>query len=75
MTEVRLPKPGDAITEALVSAIHVPDGSWVEEGTLLYTIETDKVEMDIDAPAGGRVQWKAEAGATYSVGDLLAVIE
>lgn len=74
MTEVRIPKPGDAITEAELTAIHVPDGGTVTEGDPLYAIATDKVEMDIEAPASGVVSWKVEVGGTYSVGELVAVI-
>ncbi|WP_156688031.1 lipoyl domain-containing protein [Mycobacterium sp. Marseille-P9652] len=75
MTEVRMPKPGDAITEAEVTQIYVADGAQVSEGDPLYQIATDKVEMDIEAPASGLVTWKISAGASYDVGELLAVIE
>ena len=70
-----MPKPGDAITEAIVIELHVVDGESVTEGEPLYTIETDKVEMEIEAPASGTVRWTAEKGETYDVGELLAVIE
>ena len=55
MTEVRLPKPGDAITEAEITELLVDDGATVSEGDPLYSIATDKVEMDIEAPASGTV--------------------
>lgn len=74
MTEVRIPKPGDAITEAELTEIHVADGETVNEGDPLYSIATDKVEMDIEAPASGVVSWKAAVGGTYDVGELVAVI-
>jgi pyruvate/2-oxoglutarate dehydrogenase complex dihydrolipoamide acyltransferase (E2) component len=75
VTEVRMPKPGDAITEAELTQIHIADGESVTEGDPLYEIATDKVEMDIDAPASGVVSWKVDVGGTYDVGELLAVIE
>jgi 2-oxoglutarate dehydrogenase E2 component (dihydrolipoamide succinyltransferase) len=75
VTEVRMPQPGDAISEAVLNDLHVADGEEVAEGAVLYTIETDKVEMEIAAPASGIVRWKVEVGGTYSVGELLAVIE
>ena len=75
MTEVRMPKPGDAITEAILTTVLVPNGATVAEGQPLYEIETYKVDMQIDAPAGGVVQWQVEVGGTYDVGALLAVIE
>lgn len=70
-----MPKPGDAVTEATLTEIHVVDGGPVAEGALLYTVETDKVDLDIDSPASGTVRWHAEVGGTYDVGTLLAVIE
>ena len=70
-----MPKPGDAITEAELTEIHVTDGESVNEGDPLYEIATDKVEMGIDAPATGVVTWKVAVGGTYDVGELLAVIE
>ncbi len=74
MTDVRLPKPGDAITEAEITELLVDDGATVSEGDPLYSIATDKVEMDIEAPASGIVSWKIEEGRTYDIGVLVAVI-
>ncbi|OBH62427.1 lipoyl domain-containing protein [Mycobacterium sp. E2479] len=73
--EVRMPKPGDAITEAELTELYAADGHHVSEGDPLYQIATDKVEMDIEAPASGVVSWKVSAGETYNVGELLAMIE
>lgn len=75
MIEIRMPKPGDAITEAELIQVHAADGDQVTEGDPLYQIATDKVEMDIEAPATGVVAWKVQAGNTYAVGELLAVID
>lgn len=70
-----MPKPGDAITEAELTQVHVADGQSVTEGDPLYEIATDKVDMDIEAPASGVVTWKVDVGGSYGVGELLAVIE
>ena len=70
-----MPKPGDAITEAVLLEFYVADGAVVAEGELLYRLETEKVELDIPAPIGGTVTHVAEAGLEYSVGALLATID
>ena len=75
MTEIRIPKPGDAITEAVLSKMLVAHGDAVVEGDPLYELETDKVEMVIDAPSGGVVSWQADEGETYAVGTLIATID
>ena len=70
-----MPKPGDAITEAIVSEILVPDGDQVEEGAALYCIETDKVENDVEAPVAGVVHITGEEGEIYEVGVQIGEIE
>ncbi len=70
-----MPKPGDAITEAVLLNVLVSDGGHVDEGAPLYVLETDKVEMEIVSPCAGTVRWSAEEGETYDVGTLLGVIE
>ncbi|OJZ68988.1 dihydrolipoamide acyltransferase [Mycobacterium paraffinicum] len=74
MTEVRLPKPGDAIDEAEITKFLIEEGATVSEGDPLYSLATDKVEMDIEAPSSGTVAWKVEEGGTYDIGTLVAVI-
>ncbi|BBW99569.1 hypothetical protein [Mycolicibacterium moriokaense] len=49
MTDVRLSKPGDAITEAEITEFHIEDEAMVDEGEWLYSIANDKVGMDIQA--------------------------
>ncbi len=75
MIEVRMPKPGAAITEATLLEFFIDDGEVATEGSPLYRIETDKAEMEIGAPATGTLRRVAEVGAEYPVGTLLATIE
>ena len=75
MSEIRIPKPGDAITEAILSKFLVEHGAAVAEGDPLYELETDKVEMVIEAPVSGILSWQAEEGETYPVGALIGTID
>jgi pyruvate/2-oxoglutarate dehydrogenase complex dihydrolipoamide acyltransferase (E2) component len=75
LTDIKMPKPGEAIEEAIFSEVYVGDGGSVQEGEQLYCIETDKVEMVIDSPASGTVRWNATVGETYAVGTPLGTIE
>lgn len=72
---VNVPKLGVSMTEAVLSSWTVKDGDTVSAGDVICTIETDKVEQDIEAPAAGVLVHRAEPGATYLVGELLAEIE
>ena len=74
LIEMRMPKPGEAIGEAVLIEMYVPDGGQVTRGAPLYRIETEKVEMDIEAPVTGTVTCLVEIGIEYPVGTLLATI-
>ena len=74
MTEVRLPKTGDAVEEGTLVEWLVEDGARVERGDPLYLLETDKVEMEIDAPCAGVVSHVGAPGEVYRVGALIATI-
>lgn len=52
-TPIVLPKAGMNMVEATVVAWHKSPGDAVEEGEPIVEIETDKVEMEIEAPASG----------------------
>lgn len=73
--EIRIPKIGTAVTEAELVEWLVADGDTIDEGTPLYTLATDKVENEIEAPTGGTVHLLAEAAETYPVGHVIARIE
>ena len=53
----------------------VGEGDTVEPVQVLYRLETDKVEMDVEAPVGGVIHIVAPAGSTYPVGAPVATIE
>jgi pyruvate/2-oxoglutarate dehydrogenase complex dihydrolipoamide acyltransferase (E2) component len=53
----------------------VQDGEQVTEGQVLYRIETDKVENEIEAPASGVIHITGEEGETYDVGASIGEIE
>lgn len=74
VTEIRIPKPGDAITEGAIAEWLAADGSEVKEGQPLYVLETDKVEMEIEAPASGVLRCIGVPGESYPVGELIATI-
>ena len=75
MTEIRIPKTGDAIEEGTLVAWLVEDGGKAVEGEPLYTLETDKTEMDIEAPCSGILKRIGEEGEEYPVGELIATID
>jgi pyruvate/2-oxoglutarate dehydrogenase complex dihydrolipoamide acyltransferase (E2) component len=63
------------MTEGTLVEWLVRDGQSVQAGDVLYRIETDKVENDIEAPVGGTIRITGVAGDTYDVGVQIGSIE
>ena len=71
---IRIPRVSVAVSEAELTEILVPGGEYVEEGTPIYVIATEKVDQQIEAGASGTVQWTGEIGTTYDIGAEIGVI-
>jgi pyruvate/2-oxoglutarate dehydrogenase complex dihydrolipoamide acyltransferase (E2) component len=74
-TPISIPKLGVSMTEATLVEWLVRDGDTVGPGDVLYRLETDKVENDIEAPVGGVVHITGVEGETYPVGTPIGSIE
>jgi pyruvate dehydrogenase E2 component (dihydrolipoamide acetyltransferase) len=75
VTEIRIPKPGDAIVEGTIVEWRVEEGQVVQAGDILYELETEKTTLEVEAPVSGRVHLIGEEDETYPVGHLIATIE
>lgn len=73
-TQVLLPKLGFAMVEGMIVEWLISDGARVKEGDFIYTIESDKVTQEVEAPATGTIRILATEGQMYQVGDLVAEI-
>jgi pyruvate dehydrogenase E2 component (dihydrolipoamide acetyltransferase) len=65
--QVVMPKLGLTMTEAKIIQWHKADGQPVEKGEVLFSIETEKVTLEIEAPASGTLQVLVPAGQTVPV--------
>ncbi len=72
--EVRLLKVGMTMTEGSVEEWFIADGDQVEKGEMLYRLETEKVNMDVDAEADGTVKHLVSAGTELGPGDVIGFI-
>ena len=57
--EVRIPQIGFSMTEGSLSEWLVADGSKVENGAPLYTLEIDKAAQEVPSPAAGTIKFTA----------------
>ena len=73
-TPVVVPGLGLNVSEVTLLEWAVPAGSAVAAGDIIATIETDKVETELEAPAAGTLSPIGEPGGTYSVGAVIGEI-
>lgn len=75
MHRLKLPRFGQTMEQGTITAWHVAEGDAFDEGDLLYEVESEKSEIEVEAKAPGTVAKLVVAeGDVAEVGDLLAVI-
>ena len=74
-TEIKVPPLGESVSEATVASWLKNPGDSVQMDEPLVELETDKVTLEVNAPASGVMgDQTAAEGATVEVGDLLGVM-
>ena len=71
---IRIPRLGMTATEATLVEWSVPDGSPVRPGDVIAVIETDKVETELESPAGGTLVAIASAGTVLEIGAVIGEV-
>src|SRR4051794_27345041 len=75
MAEIIMPKMGDAMSEGKVVRWYKKPGDAVKKGEPLLEIETDKVNLDLEAESDGTLSdLQASEGAVVPVGGVLAYV-
>jgi 2-oxoglutarate dehydrogenase E2 component (dihydrolipoamide succinyltransferase) len=73
--EIKVPALPESVTDATLVAWHKQAGEHVSRDENLVDLETDKVVLEVPAPADGVLEEiKVEDGATVTAGDVLAVL-
>lgn len=73
---VKLPPLGDGVTTATVTEWAYEVGSTVTAGETLLSVELDKIDTDIPAPADGKlVERHVEVGDEVEVGSVICLLE
>ena len=74
--EIRVPALGESVTEATIAKWFKNVGDAVKADEPMVELETDKVTVEVPAPASGKLtSISAAAGTTVNVGALLGAIE
>ena len=75
-TEIRVPQLPESVADATLVAWRKQPGEAASRDENLADLETDKVVLEVPAPAAGVVkEWKVQPGTTVKSGDLLALFE
>ena len=73
--DILMPQLGLTMTEGSVSSWLKKTGELVQKGEMLFTVETDKVEMEVESPVAGYMgAILLEPKKTVPTGTLIAVI-
>ena len=73
--EIKIPSVGESVTEALLAEWFKNDGEIVARNDPLFVIETDKVTLEIEAEAAGRLKILVAEGETVAVGTVVGEID
>lgn len=72
--EIVIPKLGMTMEEGTLASWIVADGTEVQAGQPVFNLETEKIEMEVEAEAAGTVRHVAEAGSTLATGTVVGYI-
>ncbi|WP_114490695.1 2-oxoglutarate dehydrogenase complex dihydrolipoyllysine-residue succinyltransferase [Candidatus Ulvibacter alkanivorans] len=73
--EMKVPSPGESITEVEIAQWLVEDGDWVEKDQAIAEVDSDKATLELPAEASGIITLKAEEGDAVAVGDVVCLID
>lgn len=75
IAELKVPSPGESITEVEVATWFVADGDWVTKDQDLGEVESDKATLSLVAPATGKIKIIVAAHSTVKVDTLVCTID
>lgn len=73
--EMKVPSPGESITEVEIAQWLVEDGDYVEKDQAIAEIDSDKATLELPAEASGIITLKAEEGDAVAVGEVVCLID
>ncbi len=75
MFEMKVPSPGESISEVEIAEWLVSDGDYVEKDQAIAEIDSDKATLELPAEVAGIITLKAEEGDTVAVGEVVCLID
>lgn len=75
IVEIKVPSPGESISEVRIARWNVKDGDVVNKDQVLGEIDSDKATLEVVAEEAGKVKLLAAADAEVKVGDVVVTID
>ena len=75
LLEMKVPSPGESISEVEIAAWLVNEGDYVEKDQAIAEVDSDKATLELPAEESGTIQFKAEEGDVVQVGQVVCVID
>ncbi|MCD6092076.1 MAG: 2-oxoglutarate dehydrogenase complex dihydrolipoyllysine-residue succinyltransferase [Bacteroidales bacterium] len=75
IVEIKVPSPGESITEVQIASWLVEDGSLVQKDQEIAEIDSDKATLSISAEVSGKIKLLAEEGDTVEIGTVVCSID
>ena len=72
---MKVPSPGESITEVEIATWLVSDGDYVEKDQAIAEVDSDKATLELPAEEAGVITLKAEEGDVVEVGQVVCVID
>jgi 2-oxoglutarate dehydrogenase E2 component (dihydrolipoamide succinyltransferase) len=73
--EMKVPSPGESITEVEIASWLVEDGDYVEKDQPIAEVDSDKATLELPAEESGVITLKAEEGDAVAVGAVVCLID
>ena len=73
--EMKVPSPGESITEVEIADWLVQDGDYVEKDQAIAEVDSDKATLELPAEASGTITLQAEVGDAIAVGAVVCLID
>ena len=73
--EMKVPSPGESITEVEIADWLVQNGDYVEKDQAIAEVDSDKATLELPAEASGMITLQAEIGDAVAVGAVVCLID
>ncbi len=75
LLEMKVPSPGESISEVEIAQWLVSDGDYVEKDQAIAEVDSDKATLELPAEASGTITLKAAEGDVVKVGQVVCLID